>query len=366
MLMKRDYSLTGPENAAAVSKGLANAQWYRCAVPRKQMKELMQRSDAAAIRDTILWVLLFILFAAGAAYFWGTWYCVPFFFCYGVLYGSSSDSRWHECGHGTAFKTRWLNDAVYKVSSFMIMRDPEVWRWSHTRHHTDTIIVGRDPEIAVQRPPALYKVMLYFFGWPTAYIAMKKLVIHSAGRLLPDEATWIPESEWPKVYRDARIFLAIHIAAVVAAIAWRSWLPVMFVGPLPLMYGAWLGVYFGLTQHIGLAEDVLDHRLCARTVYMNPIFRFLYLNMNYHIEHHMFPMVPYHALPKLHEAIKADMPVPCASTIEAYFGEIIPALWRQRNEPGYTIRRPLPSTAKPYGAQPYAAPPSPAAAVPAE
>jgi fatty acid desaturase len=29
----------------------------------------------------------------------------------------------------------------------MIMREPTVWRWSHTRHHTDTIIVGRDREI---------------------------------------------------------------------------------------------------------------------------------------------------------------------------------------------------------------------------
>ena len=54
------------------------------------------------------------------------------------------------------------------------------------------------------------------------------------------------------------------------------------------------------TQHAGLAEDVLDHRLNCRTVYMNPISRFIYWNMNYHVEHHMFPMVPYHALPRLH------------------------------------------------------------------
>jgi fatty acid desaturase len=361
MLLKRDYSVLGPENAAAVSKGLTNAKWYRCAVPRPLLKELMQRRDGPAIRDTILWVLGFIVCAAGAIYFWGTWYCVPFFIGYGVLYGSSSDSRWHECGHGTAFKSFWLNNLVYKVASFMIMRDPECWRWSHTRHHTDTIIVGRDPEIAVQRPPVLWKVALYFFGWPTAYVALKKLVIHSTGRMLPDEATWVPESEWPKVYRDARIFLAIHIAAAVAAVALQSWLPVLFVGPLPLMYGTWLSVWFGLTQHIGLAEDVLDHRLCARTVYMNPLFRFLYWNMNYHVEHHMFPMVPYHALPKLHEAVKADTPIPSASTIEAYSREIIPALIRQRTDPTYTVRRPLPS-----GAKPYAVPPSPAVAVPAE
>jgi fatty acid desaturase len=366
MLVKRDYSVLGPENAAAVSKGLTNAKWYRCAVPRPLLKELMQRRDGPAIHDTVLWVLGFIVCAAGGTYFWGTWYCVPFFIGYGVLYGSSSDSRWHECGHGTAFKTFWMNNLVYKVACFMIMRDPECWRWSHTRHHTDTIIVGRDPEIAVQRPPVLWKVVLYFFGWPTAYVALKKLVIHSTGRMLPDEATWVPESEWPKVYRDARVFLTIHIAAVVVAFALRSWLPVLFIGPLPLMYGTWLSVWFGLTQHIGLAEDVLDHRLCSRTVYMNPLFRFLYWNMNYHVEHHMFPMVPYHALPKLHEAVKADTPIPCASTIDAYFNEIIPALIRQTTDPAYTVRRPLPQGATPYIATPYATASTPVVAVPAE
>jgi len=69
-----------------------------------------------------------------------------------VLYGSSSDSRWHECGHGTAFRTGWMNEVVYQIARFMLMRNPVTWRWSHSRHHTDTIIVGRDVEIAVMRP----------------------------------------------------------------------------------------------------------------------------------------------------------------------------------------------------------------------
>ncbi|HEY5206353.1 MAG TPA: fatty acid desaturase, partial [Roseiarcus sp.] len=93
-------------------------------------------------------------------------------------------------------------------------------------------------------------------------------------------------------------------------------------------------------------EDVLDHRLNARTVYMNPIFRFLYWNMNYHVEHHIFPTVPYHALPKLHQAIKADCPTPYPSSIAAY-REIIPTLRRQLKEPTYFVRRELPSSAHP-------------------
>ena len=120
----------------------------------------------------------------------------------------------------------------------------------------------------------------------------------------------------------------------------------MYVG-LPSLYGRWLAHYFAFTQHAGLAENVLDHRLNSRTVYMGPVLRFLYWNMNYHIEHHMFPMVPYHALRKLHAEIRQDLPVPCSSTIGAY-REIVPALLRQMRDPEYHIRRELPATAKPF------------------
>jgi fatty acid desaturase len=159
----------------------------------------------------------------------------------------------------------------------------------------------------------------------------------------------VPELEWHKVYLVARIWLAIHASVIAVALWFGSWLPLMYVGVLPTMYGAWLAVYFGLTQHVGMAEDVLDHRLNSRTVYMNPVFRFIYWNMNYHVEHHIFPMVPYHALPRLHAIMRPDLPKPCASTIEAY-GEIIPALLRQLKNPGWTIRRALPASAKPYRA----------------
>jgi len=92
---------------------------------------------------------------------------------------------------------------------------------------------------------------------------------------------------------------------------------------------------------------VLDHRLNARTVYLNPISRFIYWNMNYHVEHHMFPMVPYHALPALHEELKADLPKPYNGIIETY-REIISTLLRQLKDPTYFVRRELPPTARPF------------------
>ena len=103
-------------------------------------------------------------------------------------------------------------------------------------------------------------------------------------------------------------------------------------------------VIYGYTQHAGLAENVLDHRLNCRTVYMHAIHRYLYWNMNYHVEHHMFPLVPYHALPKLHELIKADCP-PAYPNILAAYREIIPTVRRQAVDPSYFVRRPLPPPA---------------------
>ena len=247
-----------------------------------------------------------------------------------------------------------MNDVVYNTASFMIMREPTVWRWSHTRHHTDTLIVGRDPEIAAMRPPRLAKIMANFLGLIDVPVAFRLMVLHAAGRLTADEATFIPASERPEVYRTARIWLAIYGATATACIATASILPAMLIG-LPRLYGAWLHIVFGLTQHAGLAEDTLDHRLNSRTVYMNPLFRFLYWNMNYHVEHHMFPMVPYHALPALHEEIKADCPPPYHGVIATY-REIVPALLRQLRDPTHFVRRRLPPGAAPFRPAPAIAP----------
>ena len=53
---------------------------------------------------------------------WGTWWAVFPFAVYSILYASTSGSRWHESGHGTAFKTDWMNNALYEIASFMGVR----------------------------------------------------------------------------------------------------------------------------------------------------------------------------------------------------------------------------------------------------
>lgn len=345
-MAKRDYSLLGADGARAVETGLAAAEWYHTDVPRKVMKDLMQRSDAPAIRDTLVLYGTMILAAGIGIWLWPSWWSAPFWAVYGVLYGSASDSRWHECSHGTAFKTPWMNNAVYEIASFMIMRNSATWRWSHARHHTDTYIVGRDPEIAVMRPPVLAKAILSFFGIPEVIDFFPRMIRNAISGPTAEERTFVPQSEWGRVQHVAQVYLAIYAATLAVALATWSILPFMLIG-LPRMYGAWHHVMTGLLQHGGLADNVLDHRLNSRTMYLNPVSRFIYWNMNYHVEHHMFPMVPYHALPRLHAAIGHDLPAPTRGILAGY-AEAWPAWRRQLMNEDYFLKRELPPTAKPY------------------
>ena len=179
-----DYSLVGKDTALAIEKGLAEADLVCLArAEGRKCASSCERRDGPAIRDTLLWFALIIGSGVCGFMLWGTWWAILPFMVYGVLYASTSDSRWHESGHGTAFKTDWMNNALYEIASFMVLRESTRWRWSHARHHSDTIIVGRDPEIAVTRPPNFFALFLRFFGINTTLTFFRNVLLHCTGRL---------------------------------------------------------------------------------------------------------------------------------------------------------------------------------------
>jgi fatty acid desaturase len=67
--------------------------------------------------------------------------------------------------------------------------------------------------------------------------------------------------------RDTLIWLGSMVALAGLGVAtWGTWWCMPF-------FAARHHVWTRLTQHAGLAEDTLDHRLNSRTVYMNPVSR---------------------------------------------------------------------------------------------
>ena len=179
-------------------------------IPRKQLKELMQRTRRAGDPRHHHLVRRLRRLRRRRLSCWGTWWCVPFFLVYGVLYGSSTDSRWHECGHGTAFKTRWMNDVDL---SDRLLHDHartdglalEPYAPPHRHHH-------RRPRSGDRRAAAAgprSRILLNFFGAARAAASLSSTwsCMPSAGsppRRRPSSRRWSAEglSDRPHLDRD--------------------------------------------------------------------------------------------------------------------------------------------------------------------
>jgi fatty acid desaturase len=107
-----------------------------------------------------------------------------------------------------------------------------------------------------------------------------------------------------------------------------------------------LGRYTGAIQHQGLSPNTPDWRLVAHTVEVNPLVRFLYWNMNFHIDHHMYAAVPFHQLPKFHEVLKKNLPESPKSFSQG-IRLVLSVKKRQKAEPGFIYVPTFPPDAAP-------------------
>jgi len=117
-----------------------------------------------------------------------------------------------------------------------------------------------------------------------------------------------PDSEQRReTIKWARIVLLGHLALATAFILTGHWFLIIVVN-LGTFYCGWFVVACGAAQHVGLASNTPDFRLCCRTYTCSWLPALLYWNMQYHVEHHMYPAVPFYNLPKLRAALIHDLP----------------------------------------------------------
>lgn len=318
--------------------------WHMCDISKKNLRELMKRNDRVGLTWLAGHFSLLFAVAYSAYLSLGTWWMIPAFVAYGSIY-TFFVSVLHETHHGTPFKSRLINETVHTIAGYMVLKEPVYDRWSHTNHHSFTIYPDIDLEILCPRPTEKLP-----YPWIRMVVDLTRLIYmrmsipkpicHAFGIYSAKTREIVPASEFGKLKWSSRGFLAYYALIAGLAIYFESWLPLVFTVGAQI-YGAVLFVIIGYTQHAGLEENSIDHRKNTRTMYLNPLLRFLYWNMNYHIEHHMFPMVPFYNLPKLHHLIKDQLPRPNSSLFDAY-REILPALVKQQRDPTYYIRPELP------------------------
>ena len=159
------------------------------------------------------------------------------------------------------------------------------------------------------RPLRLWKVWIEFFALYSGPIFLGAMALHALGRPTRMARRVVAEAEWPALFWAARAALLLWLAPIALSLALGSWLPVLLFG-LPRFYGGALVWLFVVTQHAGMAVNVTDHRLNCRSLRLNPVLSFLFMNMESHTEHHVYPNVPFHALPRLRRLMAPYMPPP--------------------------------------------------------
>ena len=221
--------------------------------------------------------------------------------------------------------------------------EPIRWRYSHFHHHSHTIFTDPlDFEIHVQKPTDLIMFSHGMFHSQVLFFLQNHFIETLKHAFGVTTEVMVVFQKKKDLNADGLLeVMFIWVATIVVSIYFQSWLPLLFI-VLPNFYGKTLISLFGLTQHAGLQENVKDHRYTTRTVKLNPIFSFLYWQMEYHIEHHMFPQVPSYNLPKLHELLKDQMP-PARKGLWGAYKEILPAMFKQAKDPHYKIPVSIPA-----------------------
>jgi fatty acid desaturase len=205
----------------------------------------------------------------------------------------------HETVHRTPFRSRWMNTVVSWISGVLLVLPPAYFRAFHFAHHRHTQDPDRDPELTCPKPTSWRSWLWTVSGIPYWHERVTTTLRHAMGRV---REPFIGVNAKAGIIREARILLAVYALIAVSALVAQSSAPLEY-WLLPAMLGQpFLRMYL-LAEHTG-CPLVADMRANSRTTLTNLAMQRLAWNMPFHTAHHMFPGIPFHALPEAHRRIR--------------------------------------------------------------
>ncbi len=342
-------------------------EWYRCPIEHAKLRELSKRSDLQGWFQAGGHFALFLCTGAAVYHFWIQQLWLGFgvaLFAHGTVGSFLFGVAPHELGHGTVFRTRWLNKLFMYLFSLLSWWDPFDYASSHTYHHRYTQYLEGDRENVMPLEPSLAPTLLLqlftinLFSKPGRNFgkggAISAIYITTKSALGIIGSTEIPSREWIQALHEdqplqsrksmwfARLQLLFHGSVIAVSVVTDLWVLPLILTLFPFIANAWVYAV-GLTQHCGLQDGVPDFRKCVRSIRINPFLSFLYWRMGWHTEHHMYAGVPCYNLGKLAHEIVDEMPEP--RTLRAAWREMREAWHRQQTDPTYQFDTPFPATA---------------------
>lgn len=269
-------------------------------LPVETLKSLNQRSNVKGI----LQLAAHLMVMGVSGYLWGShlvegWLALPFL----VIYGFSLASMFatlHECVHRTAFASQRINDIVAWWAGVLSLYNSTYYRPYHKWHHRYTQNPDKDPELADAKPSNWREYLLNLSGFPWWWGKLQTYWELITGQL--DNYYFIKENNQEEIIRSAQLQILVYGSAIALTTALGNPEAFFLYWLLPLAVGQPILRFILLAEHTGCTYDDNPLTNTRTTLTLFPI-RLLMWNMPYHSEHHLYPSLPFHALPKAHQQL---------------------------------------------------------------
>jgi acyl-lipid omega-6 desaturase (Delta-12 desaturase) len=229
--------------------------------------------------------------------------CIVFFNSFSIM---------HECGHSSASRHRIVNTLVGHLASTFCFIPYFPWKYIHQKHHTWTGNLEHDPVLhslrtwrAVGVP---WIVRICWWTWiPVSALSQHIIYLTypyrmwqageaTTGRLVRMLASllWLPVSYFalhrlaPDLVRPSNLWLAILLFLIMEELV-------------------------NLPHHVELPTvqtklPAWEQFYATRSCYYPPVVsELLVLNFNFHIEHHLFPSLPWYRLRRARVLVRAAL-----------------------------------------------------------
>jgi len=282
------------------------------AIDKAALKALSERSDRRGLAHLAGHLLAILGTGWLLSSAWGSPWLAPALVLHGTVLAFLF-APLHETIHYTAFRSRALNQSVAFVCGLILFLPSQYFRDFHFAHHRHTQDEGTDPELIRPKPATLGDYLLVLSGLPYWSEQVQLFARLAAGRVTEP---FIPERRRKAVIREVRVLICLYVAIALASLDLGS-LAVFQYWLLPLIFGQAALRAFLMAEHTGcpLAPDMLRN---SRTTRSNPIVRWLVWNMNFHAEHHAYPALPFHALPRAHHLLRDKIAVKASGYIAVH------------------------------------------------
>ena len=215
----------------------------------------------------------------------------------------------HEGVHGNLFRKKGLDrwGAFFLGAPTLI--SGAAYRVTHRLHHQHNRTEHDPDEFGnYARGPRSLSALFYSWGVIGMLVFLVHVPLHAFRRGTP---------------RDRRQILLEY--GLLALLYTAVWLWAVRSGSVPLLLHGWLYpmlVVVAIVNLRGWSEHMLTQPGSAltqtRTVRSNRVVRFFLCNLNYHLEHHLFPSVPWYNVPRLHALLEDEVRAAGGSFYRSY------------------------------------------------